>query len=371
MTASPSASPSKAELAGYFVRLGTVGFGGPIALVGAMHRDLVEQRGWITEDEYREGIALAQLSPGPLAAQLCFYIGYVRGGVSGAALAGLGFVLPSFLMVLGLGWFYVRFQGLTFVQAVFYGVGAAVIGLISRSAFNLTRKTIGRDTLLWVIYLASAIATFATGREWVSIILLGGVLVWLWRAPPGWLVRPGRAAEAGLLLQLLGFFAYAGTFVFGSGLAIVPFLHGGVVLQRGWLNERQFLDAVAVALITPGPVVITTAFIGYLVASLPGACVAALGVFLPCFVLTVIPAPYFQKYGKKPALAAAVTGITAGATGAIAGAVGVLARGSIVDLTTTIIAVVALGLTLMRRRIPEPAIVFIAAIAGVLLWSGW
>jgi chromate transporter len=336
-----------------------------------MHRDLVERRGWITDEEYREGIALAQLSPGPLAAQLCFYIGYVRGGGSGAALSGLGFVLPSFLMVLLLGWLYVRFEGLTFVQAVFYGVGAAVIGLIAKSAYGLTKKTIGRDFLLWVIYLASAIATFATGREWVSLILLGGVLVWLWRAPPPWLGRPGRAAEAGLLLQLLGFFAYAGTFVFGSGLAIVPFLHGGVVLEHQWLTERQFLDAVAVALITPGPVVISTAFIGYLVASLPGACVAALGIFLPCFVLTVIPAPYFRRYGKKPALAAIVTGITAGATGAIAGAVGVLARGSLVDLTTVSIAVVALGLTLTRRRIPEPLIVLGAAVAGLLLWSGW
>ena len=240
----------------YFLRLGTLGFGGPIALVGAMHRDLVEQRGWISEEEYREGIALAQLSPGPLAAQLCFYIGFVRGRIAGATLAGLSFVLPSFLMVLALGWAYTLYQGLPWMQAVFYGVAAAVIGLISRSAWLLTLKTIGRDTLLWGIYLLVAVATIATGRELVGLILLGGFATWLWRVPPAWLRRTGTAAEAGLLLQIAAFFAYAGSFVFGSGLAIVPFLHGGVVLQHGWLTERQFIDAVAVAFITPGPVVI-------------------------------------------------------------------------------------------------------------------
>jgi chromate transporter len=359
---------SRGYLAGYFLRLGAVGFGGPIALVGHMHHDLVEARRWISEDEYREGLALAQLSPGPLAAQLCFYIGYLRGGVSGAALSGLAFVAPSFLMVLALGWAYVRYGGLPWMQAVFYGVGASVIGLISRSAYGLARKTIGRDLLLWAILVVVALTTAITGREIISLIVVAGALVWLIRAPPEALRRRSTLVEGGsalLLLQILAFFAYAGTFVFGSGLAIVPFLHGGVVLEHRWLSERQFLDAVAVALITPGPVVITTGFIGYLVAGVVGACVAAGATFLPAFLFTVIPAPYFHRYGQRRWLSATVAGVTAGATGAIVGAVFVLARHSLVDLTTALIAVAAFALTWLKWKIPEPLIVLAAALVGL------
>jgi chromate transporter len=367
-----SAPPSRAALAGYFLALGVAGFGGPIALVGRMHRDLVEERGWITEDEYREGLALAQLSPGPLAAQLCFYLGYVRGGIVGATLSGLGFVLPSFAIVLALGWAYVRYGGLPWMQAVFYGVGAAVIGLITRSAYGLARKTIGKDLLLWGVFLVVCIATAATGREIVWLILAAGTLVWLVRAPPPAFRRRSTLAEAGtalLLLQIFGFFAYAGSFVFGSGLAIVPFLHGGVVLEHQWLTDREFLDAVAVALITPGPVVITTGFIGYLVAGLAGACVAAGATFLPAFLFTVIPAPYFHRYGTRAWLVAIVAGVTAAATGAIAGAVVVLARHSLVDLTTVLIAITAFGMTLLRWKIPEPFIVLAAALVGLAVRS--
>ncbi|MEO8138284.1 MAG: chromate transporter [Gemmatimonadota bacterium] len=363
-------APSRAMLARYFLRLGALGFGGPIALVGGMHRDLVEELGWLSEEEYREGMALAQLSPGPLAAQLCFYIGYVRGGWTGAAIAGVAFVLPSFLMVVGLGWAYVRYGGMAWMQAVFYGVGAAVIGLISRSAWKLTRKTLTRDALLWGIALVLAVTTIVTGREIAWLILAGGAIVWLWRTPPRWL-RPGPSLLEGgsmlLLLQLLGFFSYAGTFVFGSGLAIVPFMHGGVVQQYRWLTESQFLDAVAVAMITPGPVVITTGFIGYLVAGFAGACVAAGATFLPCFLLTVIPAPWFRKHGEQPWLKAVVDGITAGAVGAILGAVVVLGRQSVRDLPTAAIAGTALVVAVSFRRVPEPLIVLAAAMMGLIL----
>lgn len=360
--------PTRNSLSRYFLRLGAAGFGGPVALVGYMHRDLVETRGWITEEEYREGLALAQLSPGPLAAQLCFYFGYIRAGLLGAGLSGLAFVLPSFVIVVALGVAYVRYGGLAWMQAVFYGVGAAVIGLISRSAYSLARKTMDKDFLLWGIFLVVAVGTAITGRELVSLILAAGALVWIVRTPPAVLRRGGTVAEAGstvLLLQILGFFAYAGSFIFGSGLAIVPFLHGGVVLEHHWLTERQFLDAVAVALITPGPVVITTGFIGYLVAGLAGACVAAGATFLPSFLFTVLPAPYFHRYGKRPWLASIVTGITAGATGAISGAVIVLARHSLVDGTTVLIAVSAFGLTWLRWKIPEPLIIVAAALIGL------
>ena len=191
--------PSRTGLARYFLRLGATGFGGPIALVGGMHRELVERRGWVSEEEYREGVALAQLSPGPLAAQLCFYLGWLRGGWGGAALSGLAFVLPSFVMVVALGWAYTRYGTLPWMQGVFYGVGAAVIGLIARSAVHLSVRTVGRDRLLGGIFLVLAAVTALTARENVWLILLAGVAVWLVRAPPRWLGRSGTAADAASL----------------------------------------------------------------------------------------------------------------------------------------------------------------------------
>lgn len=286
-----------AQLIRYMLRLGTFGFGGPVALVGYMHRDLVEHRGWISDEAYKEGLALAQMMPGPLAAQLGIYLGYVHYRVVGATAAGIAFVLPSFLMVVALGWAYAQFGGLGWMQAVFYGVGAAVFGIIAMSAYKVTRKTVGKDRLQWAIFLTLAVVTVVTESEIAWLFIAGGLLTWFWRAPPNSLGKSGLNALAvtqgpavsgvlsGLDLPLLGqlglFFAKAGAFVFGSGLAIVPFLYGGIVTEHHWLNDKQFVDAVAVAMITPGPVVITVDFIGYLVGGFSGACVAALGTFLP------------------------------------------------------------------------------------------
>ena len=372
------------QLVLYFLRLGALGFGGPVALAGYMRRDLVEARHWITEADYKEGLALAQLAPGPLAAQLAIYLGYVHYRIVGATLVGMAFVLPSFLMVVALGWAYVRFGGLTWMQSVFYGVGAAVIGIIAISAHKLTTKSVGKDKLLWAVYLLLAAVTVVTESEVAWLFLAAGVLVWFWRAPPKWLrqgrmnavaVTPVAAAsdllgtiDWPLLAQLGAFFAKAGAFVFGSGLAIVPFLYGGVVTGHHWLNEKQFVDAVAVAMITPGPVVITVGFIGYLVAGLPGACVAALGTFLPCYLFTILPAPYFKKYGKLPAILAFVDGVTAAAVGAITGAVIVLAKRSIVDVPTALLAVATVLLLVKFKKLPEPVIVAGAALLGLGLY---
>jgi len=368
----------------YFLRLGALGFGGPVALAGYMRRDLVDTRQWITEADYKEGLALAQLAPGPLAAQLAIYLGYVHYRIVGATLVGLAFVLPSFLMVVALGWAYVRFGGLTWMQSVFYGVGAAVIGIIAISAHKLTTKSVGKDKLLWAVYLLLAAVTVVTESEVAWLFVAAGVLVWFWRAPPRWLrqgrmnavaVAPVAAAssllgtmDSSLLSQLSAFFAKAGAFVFGSGLAIVPFLYGGVVTEHHWLNEKQFVDAVAVAMITPGPVVITVGFIGYLVAGLPGACVAALGTFLPCYLFTILPAPYFKKYGKLPSILAFVDGVTAAAVGAITGAVIVLAKRSIVDVPTALLAVATVLLLVKFKKLPEPVIVAGAALLGLALY---
>jgi chromate transporter len=368
----------------YMLKLGTWGFGGPVALAGYMHRDLVEKLQWITEADYKEGLALAQLAPGPMAAQLAIYLGYVHFRILGATLAGIAFVLPSFLMVVALGWAYLAYGELAWMQAVFYGVGAAVIGIIAISAQKLTQKTIGKDRLLWSIYLIMAVTTVVTQSEIAWLVFAAGFTTLFFKSPPKWFKSDDLNAamltqlpaitsvwgitDLSLLTQIGLFFTKAGAFVFGSGLAIVPFLYGGVVVEHHWLNEKQFVDAVAVAMITPGPVVITVGFIGYLIAGFSGACVAALGTFVPCYLFTIIPAPYFKKYGKNPSLLAFIDGVTAAAVGAITGSVIVIAQKSIIDLPTAAITVVT-GIALWKfKKITEPIVVVSAALLGIFLY---
>jgi chromate transporter len=372
------------QLLRYFLYLGTFGFGGPIALAGYMQRDLVETRRWISKKDYVEGLALAQLAPGPLAAQLAIYLGWSKGGLMGATGVAAAFILPSFVMVLVISALYVRFGGLAWMQSAFYGIGAAVISIIARSAFKLVKMTLGEDRMLWVLFLASAIATAWTESEIVWLFLASGVVALLIRHPPRFnapttvllppatlalaaTVAGGAAASWPLLVKVTLYFAEAGAFVFGSGLAIVPFLHGSVVNEFHWLTERQFLDAVAVAMITPGPVVITVAFIGYLVAGPLGATCASLGVFLPCYLFVVIPAPYFRRFAANPRVKAFVDGVTAAATGAIAGAAFVLGRRALIDLTTVAIALVTWLVLLRVKKAPEPVVILLAGVAGLIL----
>jgi chromate transporter len=366
----------------YFLRLGTFGFGGPIALAGHMQRDLVEQRRWVSRQDYLEGLALSQLSPGPLAAQLAMYLGWVRAGRLGATLVAGAFILPSFVMVLVISVLYVRFHGLPWIQNVFYGVGAAVIAIIARSAVKLGRMTIGKDPLLILILAASALVTAWTEKEILWVFLGFGVLALIVKAwlrsrktttvlslGPwlGWLVAGMGGPAPGELWRIAWYFAEAGAFVFGSGLAIVPFLHGGVVDNFHWLNERQFLDAVAVAMITPGPVVITVAFIGFLVAGPLGALISACGVFLPPFAVVILLAPSVRRWSKDARVKAFVAGVTAAAAGAIGGAAFVLARRSIVDIPTAVIAVLTFGALLKLKKAPEPAVILAAGAVGLVV----
>jgi chromate transporter len=378
----PPAEPcSLQEFLGYFLRLGTVGFGGPIALCGYMQRDLVEHRRWIGSEDYKQGLALAQLAPGPLAAQLAIYLGWIRARVLGATLVALAFVLPSFVMVLALSALYVRYGGLSWMQGAFYGIGAAVIAIIARSAWKLVRMTLARDGLLWTIFVGAGVVTAWTESEIVWVFVAGGVLGLAVRGraatgsgatalalAPVWLVSGLHGPTSSeTLWRIWWFFAEAGAFVFGSGLAIVPFLYGGVVDRFHWLTERQFLDAVAVAMITPGPVVITTAFIGYLVAGPLGATIAALGVFLPCYLFVIVPAPYFRRFARNRAVKGFVDGVTAAATGAIAGAAVVLGRRAIIDVPTALIALGTLGTLVYAKRVPEPLVIVAAGVIGLLI----
>ena len=360
----------------YFLKLGATGFGGPIALAGHMQQVLVVERRWIGEKDYLDGLALAQLAPGPLAAQLAMYLGYVRGGVWGATVVSAAFVLPSFLMVWAISVAYVKYGGLAWMAALFYGIGAAVVGIIARSAYKLTRMTVSGSPLLWTIFLILAVSTAWLERELVWLFLIAGVVSVLLVSrklgpeiavllPMTLQVPQPFAVVSTSLPQLLWFFAKAGSFVFGSGLAVVPFLYGGVVQQHQWLTDRQFLDAVAVAMITPGPVVITVAFVGYLVRGFWGMTVAAVGVFAPVYFVVVVLAPYFRRHSRQLRIRAFVQGVTAAATGAIAGAAVVLARRAFIDVWALAIGALTLAV-LTRWKISE--LWMIAAAAALGLW---
>lgn len=368
------------ELICYFLRLGSSGFGGPIALAGYMQRDLIP-RGWISEQEYMEGLAFSQMMPGPLAAQLAMWIGYIRHGMLGASLVGLVFILPAFLIVVGISIFYVAYQGLNMVQALFYGIGPAVIAIVANSALRLAKATVGADHRMWVIFAVVALITIVSRAEIALLFLASGFVGILLYAPPGsWrkrdvtlpslvpLAGAGTMVSAPLMMQLGAFFVMAGAFTFGSGLAIVPFLHQGVVEQYGWLTERQFLDAVAVGIITPGPVVITAAFVGYLVSGFWGAVAAASSVFLPVYLFVLFIGKYIVRYREHPALKGFVKGATAAAAGAIAGATVILGQGSIRDLPTALIAI-ASAAVIWRWKPPEPLLVAGAAVIGLFLFT--
>jgi chromate transporter len=373
------------RLVPYFLRLGAVGFGGPIALVGYMHRDLVEDRKWVSSEDYLQGLAFSQLSPGPLAAQLANYLGWVHGGILGATLTGIAFVLPSLLMVLALAAVYVHYGQLAWIQGMFYGIGAAVSAIIVRSAWKLIQKTLGKDYLLWTLFAILAITTVWTQSEVIWVFILSGFIAMFVKAPPRTL-EPSSKALISAPIVVTGFLAFgspksvttvflfflkAGAFVFGSGLAIVPFLYGSVVGGFHWLTERQFMDAVAIAMITPGPVVITSGFIGYLVAGPLGAFAATLAVFLPPYLFVIFGAPFYRRFATNRQVKAFVQGVTAAAVGAIAGAAFILSRRAVVDLPTAMISVLALLLLIGLKRVPEPLVILGAGVVGLTLKHGW
>lgn len=370
------------QLVRYFLRLGALGFGGPIALAGYMQRDLVPRR-WITEEEYVQGLAFSQMMPGPLAAQLAMWIGYIRHGVLGASLVGIVFILPTYLLVVVISVLYVAYNGLPVVQALFYGIGPVVIAIVALSAVRLARATVGSEKRMWVIFGIVAIITITARAEIAILFVIAGIIGIALYAPRGRNKTPGGgvsglialsfsggagAATLPLMLTLGAFFVKAGAFTFGSGLAIVPFLHEGVVVNHHWLNERQFLDAVAVGIITPGPVVITAAFVGFLVAGYWGSLVAAGAVFLPVYLFVLFIGRYIIRFREHPMLKGFVKGATAAASGAIAGASVILAQGSIIDVPTALIGAIGL-LILWRFKPPEPLLIALAAVVGILLFN--
>jgi chromate transporter len=362
------------DLALYFLRLGTLGFGGPVALVGQMERELVTERQWLTKDEMREVIAVCQSLPGPLAIQVGIFISYLRGGFWGAWAGGWGFILPNFLIVAGLAALYVHFGALQPVTAIFYGVSPVVIALILHSCYRLAKLGM-EDWLQWCIAAVCFLVTVVLQAE-VALLFIAagalGVLYYgtLWRPPPKATtllvaIPVVPVAKTTILGKLLLFFLKAGALTFGSGLVIVPFLQQGVVQEHGWLGEREFLIAVAIGMISPGPVVITATFVGYLVAGFWGAVAATVGIFLPSFLLVLIAAPILKRHRSNKNVQGFVKGAYAAAIGTILGACVLLGRIAIGDWLTVLIGVVSLVL-LFRWKVSNPLLMAAAAVVGLI-----
>ena len=383
----PAQAPSFGAVLRYFLRLGTVGFGGPIAVVGYMQRDLVENREWFGKQDFLDGVALGQTMPGPLAAQVAMWVGFLRRGALGAAATAFTFIAPSFAMVSVVAALYAHYSGLSVVQSLFYGIAPAVMAIIAIAAYKLVKLTDGKDKRAWTISAVVFTVTAVSGQEPIYLIVGAGLLLIVLEARPtprlprrggpetlsSIVPLPMAAATLGTLksggtLVSLGlFFLKTGAVVFGSGLAIVPLLRDGVVGQHHWLTQAQFLDAVAMGLITPGPVVITAGFIGYLVAGPVGALVATLAIFTPIYLGVVVPGRWFVKHRDNRQVKAFVTGATAAAGGALSGAVVVLTRQAVTDTATAAIALVTLAALLRFKKLPEPYVVLAAGVLGILL----
>jgi chromate transporter len=374
-----------AGLVRYFLRLGSSGFGGPIALVGYMQRDLVEDRRWYAEAEFQQALAVGQMMPGPLAAQVAMWLGYLQAGALGAATVAVPFVLPPFILVTAVAVFYAKYEGLAWVHSVFLGVGPAVLAIVAIAAYKLARSTNKRDPVLWVIAAVVCALTAITGAEIVWLFIAAGLFGAIYygggmprRAAPSGLAAVSPAALAAVVkglawtgsgagLGTLGWFFFkAGAFTFGSGLAVVPFLQHGLVDQHHWLSDQQFVDAVAMGLISPGPVVIMATFAGYLVFGIAGAIVATICVFLPALLLVVIPGRLIRRHERHPRLHGFIKGATAAAAGAIAGAAIVIGGNIVTGPSSAAIGVVALAILLQPwQKVPEPALVGVAALVGL------
>jgi chromate transporter len=376
----PQRSTPIKELVRYFLRLGLLGFGGPVALVGQMERELVTERGWLTKEQMREAIAVCQSLPGPLAIQVGIYISYLRGGFWGAWAGGWAFIFPNFVIVAALGALYVYFGGLQPVTAIFYGVSPAVIALILHSCYRLAKLGM-EDWVQWALAVVCFGVTVALQAE-VALLFIGAGIVGIlhygrfWRRTPSATTLLAAAplapvapvapmAGASTLTKLLLFFLKAGALTFGSGLVIVPFLQQGVVQQYGWLNERDFLIAVAVGMISPGPVVITATFVGYLVAGFWGSLAATVGIFLPSFILVLVAAPILARHRSNRNVQGFVKGAYAAAIGTILGACVLLGRIAIGDWLTILIAVTAL-VALFLWKISNPLLMALTAAAGLI-----
>ncbi len=343
-----------------------------MALVDTMHSDLIGEGKPFTEADYKFGLALSQIAPGPLSTQMASYFGWVAGGFWWSLAITVAFVMPSFMIVIALAQIYVNYDQTNWIHLLSVGTAPVVVALVIRSGWHLFEKTDFKRNSSKLLFALSFVVTVVYQQEVAWVFLLAALLPTFLRGrykhwsliPPALLFAP----DWGKLWEIFKYFVEVGAFVFGSGLVIVPFLYGGVVTEHHWLTERQFIDAVAVGMMTPGPIVITVAFIGFLVAGYSGAAISALGMFLPCFLFVVIPAPFFKKLlAQHPDIHESVEGLSIAALGAIFGGAILLIQKNLQTLPQQIFAVFVLILAYKLKRVPDPLWIFSGFVFGYLL----
>jgi chromate transporter len=382
--------PSLTQLVVYFLKLGATGFGGPVALANYMRADLFERRKWFTEDEYEQGLAIATALPGPMAYKLAIYCGYIAHGIVGGVAVGLAFAIAPFILVVLAAFAYSRYAASDMVRGLFYGVGPVVVALILSASLDLGVKTLKREVPAWIVAVVALVATIALQRELTIIFVLAGVLgiflfapqpkpapATLAAVPPSQKVSANAlpllaaalpAAVSGMAWQLFAFFFRTGLLVFGSGLVIVSFVKAYVVDQYHWLDNRTFLDAVAIGMISPGPVVITATFVGYMVGGFIGAVAATVGIFLPSIVLTIVGTPILMRYRNNRRVMGFVRGVTVAVVGVLAGTTYLVGRPVIGDLLTVALLVAAIAATRLTKKVPDQALVVGGAIVGLIAY---
>lgn len=355
---------SPANLASYFLRLGATGFGGPVALANYMRRDLVDDRKWYEPAEYEDGLALAAACPGPLAYQLAVYLGFIRFGVIGALMVAIAFALPPFVLVVAAAAAYHRFAATWQLRSLFYGIAPAVVALVFKASWNLGGKTLRRDARAWALAIVACTLVVVLERELAIMFVAAGIIgIALYARPP-------QATTLSIVpvSVLFLFFFKTGMLIFGSGLVIVPFLKTQIVDQYHWLDDRQFLDSVAIGLISPGPVVITATFVGFLLRGFAGAVAATVGIFLPPVLFVIIATPLLLRYRTSTVLQGFIRGISSAVAGVLIGTTWLIARTAVIDWTTAAIATVALIIVSTLKRVPDPAVVALAAIVGLIAY---
>lgn len=386
--------PTLWNVVAYFLRLGATGFGGPVALANYMREHLVERDGWFTEEEYERGLAVATACPGPLAYQLGVYCGYVKYGVIGGIAVGIAFALAPFAIVVTAAAIYVHFANATWIRSLFYGVGPVVVALILKACWNLGKKTLKREVPAWIVAGVALLATIIFQRELTVLFVAAGLLGVVLFAPrksrdsasraqadvkpttlnvrsvtiPVMLAAALPVVAPAIAWKLFAFFFKTGLLVFGSGLVVVSFIKAYVVDQYHWLGNRAFLDAVAIGMVSPGPVVITATFVGYLVGGFVGALAATIGIFLPSILLTLVGTPLLIRYGKNPRIAGFVRGVTVAVVGVLAGTTYLVGKPVIGDWITMLIAVAVLIAPRIKKGIPDQFFVAAGALVGLLAY---
>jgi chromate transporter len=377
VTTSERARISRRAIAGVFLKLGTIAFGGPAAHIAMMEEEVVVRRRWLTRQQFLDYLGATNLIPGPNSTELAIHIGHVCGGPAGLVIAGACFILPAALIVTAIAYLYVRFGQLPIASGVLYTLKPVVIAIVVQALIRLSRTAI-KSRMLAATGAAAVVATALGANE--LVVLIGGGLVAAAAvrparpvAPAPLLLSPAVIASAtttpASLLAIFALFVKTGAVLFGSGYVLLAFLRADFVDRLHWLTDRQLLDAIVVGQITPGPVFTTATFVGYVIAGWQGAIVATVGIFLPAFVFVAASGPLVPRLRRSPTAGAALDGVTVASLALMAVVTWQLGRAALPDVATWTIASVSL-LLLIRYRVNSAWLVG-AALAVGLAMTRW